>query len=72
MLRRGEHVYIVLSNSLGEYLYQVAATDVLHESKLSLYQESRPAAILVTCVPHLVYDHRLLVTSDLVGFRAAA
>ena len=71
LLRQGERVYITLETPAGEYLYEAGITDVLHASELGLYQEDMPTLTLVTCVPRLVYDHRLLVTAELVGFRPA-
>ena len=71
LLRQGERVYITLETPAGEYLYEAGITDVLHASELGLYQEDQPTLTLVTCVPRLVYDHRLLVTADLVGFKPA-
>ena len=69
LLRQGERVYITLETPAGDYLYEAGITDVLHASELGLYQEDQPTLTLVTCVPRLFYDHRLLVTADLVGFR---
>ena len=71
LLREGERVYITLETPAGEYLYKAGITDVLHASELNLYQEAQPTLTLVTCVPTLKYNQRLLVTADLVGFRPA-
>lgn len=71
LLRKGERVYIVLETSSGEYLYEAVETDVLYKDDLALYPADQPTLTLVTCVPRLVYDHRLLVTANLVGFKAS-
>ena len=71
LLRNGEQVYISLQTPSGDYLYEAVGTDVLHESALTLYPAEQPTLTLVTCVPRLVYDHRLLVTARFVGFRTA-
>jgi len=81
MLRRGEEVYAVVESSSGSFLYQITESLVLGANDLSLsyadIQKTNPeytgldssGAILhlVTCVPRLVYDHRLIVSGQLVG-----
>lgn len=83
MLRRGDEVYAQVFSSSGAYLYQITEALVLEAEDLSLnyaeIQEANPeyagldpgGAILhmVTCVPRLVYDHRLVVSGQLVGVR---
>ncbi len=85
MLRRGEEVYAEVFSSSGAYLYQITESLVLEANDLSLsyadIQEANPeyagldpgGAIfhLVTCVPRLVYDHRLVVSGQLVGIRVS-
>lgn len=66
-LRDGEPVYITLESDAGIHLYRVAATEVVHEDDLRLYDSDNATITLIACVPRLVYDHRLLVTADLVG-----
>jgi LPXTG-site transpeptidase (sortase) family protein len=62
-------VYISLTSADGEYLYVVTATQVVHQDDLRLNDSDDAAVTLVTCVPRLVYDHRLLVTARLVGIK---
>ena len=69
MLRTGQRVFVVLDGSAGNYLYEVYETDVVHQDDLRLYDTADPTITLVTCVPMLTYDHRLLVTARLVGFK---
>ena len=85
MLRRGDEVYAEVFSSSGAYLYQITESLVLEANDLSLsyadIQEANPdyagldpgGAILhlVTCVPRLVYDHRLVVSGQLVGVRGS-
>ena len=85
MLRRGEEVYAVVESSSGSFLYLITESLVLEADDLSLsYADIRTAnpeytgldpagAILhlVTCVPRLVYDHRLVVSGQLVGVRGS-
>lgn len=68
-LNNGDPVYITLETGDGEYLYQVSATQVVHQDDLELYDSDESTITLVACVPRLVYDHRILVTAELVGVR---
>ncbi len=68
-LENGEPVYIVLETENGDYLYLVSETEVVHQDDLRLYDSDQPTVTLVTCVPRLLYDYRLLVTAKLVGIR---
>ena len=74
LLNSGDPVYVALLNEDGdEFLYQVTATEVVHQDDLELYQTGDESTItLVSCVPRLVYDRRLLVTGKLVGVKKAA
>ncbi len=69
MLRDGEPVHVLVESPQAVYLFQVTATRVVHESALVLHDLGAPAIVLVTCVPRLVYDHRLLVMGELVGVK---
>ena len=66
-LRDGDPVYVTLESDVGVHLYRVTATKVVHEDDLRLYDADNVTITLVACVPRLVYDHRLLVTAELVG-----
>ncbi len=68
-LRKGERVYVVLDGPAGSYLYEAKSTSVIYQDELSLYPSDGATVTLVTCVPALIYDHRLLVTGELVGFK---
>ena len=73
LLNSGDPVYVSLLNEDGdEFLYQITATEVVHEDDLELYQTDDSTITLVSCVPRLVYDRRLLVTGKLVGVKKAA
>ena len=73
LVNSGDPVYVSLLNEDGdEFLYQITETKVLHQDDLKLYQTDDSTITLVSCVPRLVYDHRLLVTGKLVGVRKAA
>ena len=67
LLRDGEEVQIITSNGAEEFLYRVTGTRVVHEDNLTLTGDSGPEIHLVSCVPRLVYDHRLVVDAELVA-----
>ena len=66
-LRDGDPVYVSLESGAGTHLYQVTSTEVVYQDDLHLYSSDEATITLVSCVPRLVYDHRLLVTAKLVG-----
>ena len=70
ILRTGQRVYVVLEAPAISYLYEVYKTDVLPQNDLHLYDADQAELTLVTCVPAFTYDHRLLVTARLVGFKS--
>ena len=73
LVNSGDPVYVSILNEDGdEFLYQITATEVVHEDDLALYESDDSTITLVSCVPRLVYDHRLLVTGKLVGVKKAA
>mgnify|MGYP001310225667 FL=1 len=69
MIRDGKDVFIITSNSSAEFLYRITSTKVVHADELSIHDSGRASIHLVTCVPRLVYDHRLIATGELVGYR---
>ena len=66
-LRLGEDVQIVTDNGTDQFLYQVTGTRVVHEDDLTLEGDGGPSIHLVSCVPRLVYDHRLIVDAELIA-----
>lgn len=71
-LRNGEEVQIIMGNGTEEFLYRVTSTRVVHEDDLMLENSDGPVIHLVSCVPRLVYDHRLIVDAELVASRSAS
>lgn len=69
LLRQGKDVYIIADNGMRQYLYQVTLTRVVPQDDLKLNSTDQATIHLVTCVPRLVYDHRLVVTGQLVGVK---
>ena len=69
LLRKGEDVYAIVGNGVTSYLYRIIETRVVHQDDMKLYDTGGPTIHLVACVPRWVYDHRLIVTGELVGIR---
>ncbi len=69
LLQDGDPVYITIETDGGEFLYQATETVQVHQDDLRLYDSDNSSITLVACVPRLVYDHRLLVTAELVGVK---
>lgn len=70
LLRAGQQVYVVLESPVGHYLYEVYGSNVVHKDSLQLKDKDGPFLTLVTCVPPLVYSHRLLIMGKLLGFKS--
>ena len=72
LLKKGEEVYVIFTNEDDiEYLYKVFNTTVVYQDNLRIDTADSPLISLVACVPRLVYDHRLVVTAELVGIKQA-
>ena len=69
LLRKGEDIYIIVENGTASYLYRIIETKVWHQDDMKMYDTGAPNIHLVSCVPRFVYDHRLVVTGELVGVR---
>jgi LPXTG-site transpeptidase (sortase) family protein len=69
LLQSGEEVFIVTYAQNTAYLYRVSQTDIVYQDDLTLYETDNSSITLVACYPRLKYDHRLLVTAELVGYR---
>ena len=72
LLRDGEDVHVILRADGRDYLYAVSDSNLIPQEELSLYGADNARITLVTCYPRLRYDHRLLVTGLLIGFRDVA
>ena len=71
MLSRGEQVFVITDNGSDQYLYRVTSSHVVHQDDLSLYEADGATIHLVACVPRWVYDHRLIVTGELLGQKSS-
>ena len=81
LLRESEDVFAVVESGEKSYLYKLTEAAVVHEDDMSLnyrrLQSLKPEFAqltptnanlhLVACVPSLVYDHRIVVSGELVG-----
>ena len=72
LLRDGDDVFVELESVDGRvFLYKTTRTEVMHQDELKLYGSDTAQITLVACVPRLVYDHRIVVTAELVGIKDA-
>lgn len=72
LLRDGDDVFVELESADGRiFLYRTTRTEVLHQDELKFYGADTAQITLVACVPRLVYDHRIVVTAELVGVKDA-
>lgn len=72
LLRDGDDVFVELENEDGSiFLYKTTRTEVMHQDELKFYGADVAQLTLVACVPRLVYDHRIVVTAELVGIKYA-
>ena len=70
LLRDGDDVFVELKSADGRFfLYKTTRTEVVHQDELELYGADVAQITLVACVPRLVYDHRIVVTAELVGVK---
>ena len=69
LLSKGESIHIIAENNLQQYLYLVTSTEIIRETDIKLYNAGWASIHLVTCVPRLAYDHRLIVTGELIGLK---
>ena len=66
-LQKGEDVFVVTSNGERQYLYRITSSRVVPQEEMVLYDTGKATLHLVSCVPRLVYDHRLIISGELIG-----
>jgi len=66
-LRNGEDVFIITDNGQEQFLYRATSSAVVHQNDMKLYDTGQSTIHLVSCVPRLVYDHRLIITGELIA-----
>jgi len=70
LLRKGEDVHVYLENSNQKtYVYKVNKTQVIPQEEFTIEETETPTVTLVACVPAYFYDHRLIVSAELVGVK---
>ena len=68
LLKHDPSLFVHISTDKKTYVYQIYKTKVIPKEELFLDLKSdTPEAVLVTCVPSLLYHSRLLVYSKLIG-----
>ena len=72
MLEKGNEIYIIAENEHTQYLYLITSSEILHEDEMKLYSSGWASIHLVTCVPAFIYDHRLIISGELVGIKVIA
>ena len=69
MLQDGKDVFVITDNGEQQFLYRINSSRVVHQRDMKLYDTGRATIHLVSCVPRLVYDHRLIVSGELIGHK---
>lgn len=69
MIRNGEDVFVITDNGQSEFLYRITSTKVVKADELVIHDSGMASIHLVTCIPRLVYDHRLIASGELVGYK---
>ena len=69
MLGSGQDVFVIADTGSRQYFYRIISTEVMHQDEIRLFNTGWASIHLVSCVPRLVYDHRLVVTGELVGVK---
>ena len=69
MLRNGEDVFIITDNGINQFLYRATSSQVVRQDKLRLDGMLGADINLVSSVPRFVYDHRLVVSGELIASR---
>ena len=68
-LRSGEDVFIITDNGANHFLYRATSSQVLHHEELNLDATPFSDIKLVSSVPRFVYDHRLVISGELIALR---
>ncbi len=72
LLRKGQNIEIITDNGTQQFLYRITATRVVHEDDLILDSGDGHQIHLVSCIPRLVYDHRLIVDAQLIAQKSGS
>ncbi len=66
-LRNGQDVFIITDNGEQQFLYRATSSRVVPQEEIELYDTGEATIHLVSCLPRWVYDHRLIITGELVA-----
>ena len=69
LLRQGSRVYALVESVDDLFLYRITETRTIHQDDLRIGDIKEASIVMVTCVPRIVYDYRLLVMGELVGIK---
>jgi sortase (surface protein transpeptidase) len=69
-LIREDPVDVVLETGNGQFLYRVVSTKQVNQHELAVTGSADSRITLVTCWPPRVYDQRIVVEAELIGYRA--
>ena len=68
-LRSGEEVFIITENGDSQFLYRAILSQVFHQNDLTLDTTPSSDIKLVSSVPRFVYDHRLVISGELIAIK---
>ncbi len=68
-LREGRPVYALVETVEASYLYRITDTLVVYQDDLRIEDIAGASIVMVTCVPRIVYDYRLLVMGEVIGVK---
>lgn len=68
-LREGRPVYALVDSENASYLYRITKTLTVHQDDLRIEDIPGSSIVMVTCVPRIVYDYRLLVMGEVIGVK---
>jgi sortase (surface protein transpeptidase) len=69
ILRHGVPVHALVETTDASYLYWITETLTVHQDDLRIMDIEEASLVMVTCIPRLVYDYRLLVMGELIGVK---
>ncbi len=62
-------VFAIAESKEGQYLYRLTESQVVHEDNINLHGSGGATIHLVSCVLGQVYDNRLIVSGELIGYK---
>ena len=68
-LRNEEDVFIITDHGDHQFLYRATSSQVVHQEDLTLDITPSSDINLVSSVPRVVYDHRLVISGELISIK---